>query len=79
MIKANDKIKTITIKRDNLGSFYICVSLEIKDKNRITTGKSVGIDFGLKTFLTLSDNTAINSPLIYLKSLKELKAKQRKG
>ncbi|WP_369608054.1 RNA-guided endonuclease InsQ/TnpB family protein, partial [Helicobacter trogontum] len=53
-------------------------SLEIKDKNRITTGKSVGIDFGLKTFLTLSDNTTINSPLIYLKSLKELKAKQRK-
>lgn len=38
----------------------------------------MGIDFGLKTFLTLSDNTTINSPLIYLKSLKELKAKQRK-
>ena len=72
------KIKTITIKRDNLGSFYICVSLETNAKNRITTGKSVGIDFGLKTFLTLSDNTTINSPLIYLKSLKELKAKQRK-
>ncbi len=78
VIKANDKIKTITIKRDNLGSFYICVSLETNAKNRITTGKSVGIDFGLKTFLTLSDNTTINSPLIYLKSLKELKAKQRK-
>lgn len=43
-----------------------------------TTAKSVGIDFGLKIFLTLSDNTSFNSPLIYLKSLKELKAKQRK-
>ena len=77
-IKTDDKIKTLTIKRDNVGDFYICVSLEIKDKARITTGKSVGIDFGLKTFLTLSDNTAINSPLIYLKSLKELRIKQRK-
>ena len=77
-INADDKIKTLTIKRDNLGSFYICVSLETKDKNHITTGKSVGIDFGLRTFLTLSDNTTINSPLIYLKSLKELKTKQRK-
>ena len=38
----------------------------------------MGIDFGLKTFLTLSDNTAINSPLFYLKSLKELRIKQRK-
>ena len=77
-INAEDKIKTITIKRDNLGSFYISVSLETKDKSHISTAKSVDIDFGLKTFLTLSDNTTINSPLIYLKSLKELKVKQRK-
>ena len=77
-IKFDDKIKTLTIKRDNLGAFYICVSLETKNKSRITTGKSVGMDFGLKTFLTLSDNTTINSPLIYFKSLKELRTKQRK-
>ena len=77
-IKVDDKIKTLTIKRDNLGAFYICVSLETKNKSRITTGKSVGMDFGLKTFLTLSDNTTINSPLIYFKSLKELRIKQRK-
>ena len=42
-ILADDKIKTLTIKRDNIGSFYICVSLETKDKVRITTGKSVGL------------------------------------
>ena len=77
-IKVDDKIKTLTIKRDNLGAFYICVSLETKNKSRITTGKSVGMDFGLKTFLTLSDNTKINAPLFYLQSLKELKTKQRK-
>ena len=78
LINIDDKIKTLTIKRDNLGAFYICVSLETKNKSRITTGKSVGMDFGLKTFLTLSDNTTINSPLIYFKSLKELRTKQRK-
>lgn len=74
----DDKIKTVTFKRDNLGSFYICISLETKDKIRIATGRSVGMDFGLKTFLTLSDNTTINSPLFYLKSSKDLKSKQRK-
>ena len=78
LINIDDKIKTLTIKRDNVGAFYICVSLETKNRNRITTGKSVGMDFGLKTFLTLSDNTTINSPLIYFKSLKELRTKQRK-
>ena len=77
-IKVDDKIKTLTIKRDNLGSFYICVSLETQDKHRITTGKSVGMDFGLKTFLTLSSNTKINAPLFYLQSLNKLKTKQRK-
>lgn len=77
-INDDDKIKTLTIKRDNVGAFYICVSLETKDKNRITTGKSVGMDFGLKTFLTLSSNTKINAPLFYLESLKELRIKQRK-
>ena len=77
-IKVDDKIKTLTIKRDNVGAFYICVSLETKNKNRITTGKSVGMDFGLKTFLTLSNNTKINAPLFYLQSLKELITKQRK-
>ena len=78
LINIDDKIKTITIKRDNLGAFYICVSLETKNKNRITTDKSVGMDFGLKTFLTLSNNTKINAPLFYLQSLKELRTKQRK-
>lgn len=31
-ILASDEIKTVTIKRDNLDSFYICVSLKTKDK-----------------------------------------------
>ena len=77
-INFDDKIKTLTIKRDNLGAFYICVSLETKNKSRITTGKSVGMDFGLKIFLTLSNHKKINAPLFYLNSLKELRTKQRK-
>lgn len=39
-------------------------TLEKEDlKYNVATGKSVGIDFGLKTFLTLSDKTEIESPL----------------
>ena len=57
------KIKTITIKRDNIGDFYICIALEQEEtKESITSGKIVGIDFGLKTFLTPLDNTKVKSP-----------------
>jgi putative transposase len=73
------KIKTITIKRDNIGDYYICISLE-KEYSKVsaTSGKIVGIDFGLKTFLVLSDGTQIEAPLYYLKHLKSLKQFQRK-
>ncbi|MGK0291336.1 MAG: putative transposase [bacterium] len=36
------------------------------------TGKSAGFDFGLKTFITPSKGTDINSPLFLKESLKEL-------
>ncbi len=73
------KIKTITIKRDNIGDFYIAITLEQEEvKKDITSGKIVGIDFGLKTFLTLSDNKIVTSPQYYLKYQKELKRVQRR-
>lgn len=80
------EIKTVTVKRDSLGDLYICVSIELaQEQENITTGKSVGIDFGLKKFLQLSDNTEVKSPLFHLKNLSKIKAlnrnlsKKRKG
>lgn len=68
-------IKTVIVKRDNIGDFYICITLQKEDlRYNVTSGKSVGIDFGLKTFLTLSDKTEIESPLYHLQNL----AKQKK-
>lgn len=78
-IQTEDKIKTVTIKRDSIGDYYLCVSLEtVAGQTHIASGNSVGIDFGLKTFLTLSDNTKIDSPKYYLNALNNLKQKQRK-
>lgn len=82
----NGVIKTVTVKRDNIGDFYICISLEIEDpKYNITSGKTVGIDFGLSRFLTFSDKKDIESPLFHLKNLSKLKrlnrnlSKKKKG
>jgi putative transposase len=73
------KIKTVTIKRDTLGDLYICVVTDFKDESpvRSTSGKMAGADFGLKTFLTLSDGTRHESPLFYKQSADLLKKASR--
>lgn len=77
-------IKTLTVKRDNLGDFWLLISAEvenIKSNNHAASGKSVGIDFGLKTFLTLGGRHLnlkdaegeIESPEYFLKSIGKIR------
>ena len=64
--RISGKVKTVTIKRDSLGDFYVCIVTDAKDFAVETrTGKSVGFDFGLKKFLTASDGKDIISPLFF--------------
>lgn len=58
------KIKTVTVRRSPLGDFYVLLSIEAEGKSigKTHNGASVGIDFGLKTYMTLSDGTRIQSP-----------------
>ena len=79
-------IKTVTIKRDGVGSIFLFVTTDVEEqfKNISATRKTAGFDFGLKTFLTGSDETEFQSPLFYKKSLsrrrvlsKELSRKRR--
>ena len=69
------KVKTLTVKRSPLGEYFIVMVL---DKAPITfrkthNGASVGIDFGLKTYMTLSDGTEIKNPQFMKESLTELR------
>lgn len=70
-----NKICTITIKRNNIGEFFIYIVVENDDYQTPLTrsGKSVGMDFGLKTFLTLSNSNKIESPLFFNQNIKEIK------
>jgi putative transposase len=67
-------IKRITIKRDRVGDLFLIVNLEEEKetKTSVMTGKIAGIDFGLKTFLTISDKTQIKSPLFYKTNIKAI-------
>jgi putative transposase len=76
------KIKTITIKRDRLGEFYIFISCDMEGisdsrKRKAMTGKTAGFDFGLKTFLTSSDSEEFISPEFFKRELKEIKKANR--
>jgi len=57
------KIKTVTIKRDRCGDFYVVITTDWNDVERLpTSGKSVGYDFGMKTFLVASDGKDVEAP-----------------
>ena len=57
------KVKTLTVKRDSLGDLYIYIVCETENNEILPrTGKSVGYDFGLRTFLTASDGNHVSSP-----------------
>ena len=69
-------IKTVTIKRDTVGDYYLyltCEDCEPSEK-RPLTGNVAGADFGMKTFLTLSDGTTIVSPEFYKQGLKAVRS-----
>ena len=78
-------IKTVTIKRDNVGDYYLYLVCEDSEPTEALplTGSVAGADnviqgmnliysqikFGMKTFLTLSDGIQIESPQFFKQSL----------
>ena len=77
-------IKQVTVKRDTLGDFYLTITTDLNgslvDRRPIQegltpeplTGETAGFDFGLKTFLTCSDETKYESPLFYKRSARKI-------
>lgn len=74
------EVKRLSVKRSPLGDYYICVVTDAEPKRYGKThdGASVGIDFGLKTYLTLSDGQRVENPQFLRRNLSRLrKASQR--
>jgi len=68
------KIKNLLIKRDRLNDLYLYVIIEKEEKPKkpIMTGKIAGMDFGLKTFLTISNKIKEESPLFFKAHIKKI-------
>ena len=71
-------IKTFTVKRTKTGDFYIYLSV-IQERSDIQSraGKAVGLDFGLKSFLTMDNGKKIDSPRWYMEALKDVRKAHR--
>ena len=73
-------VKRVSVKRSPLGDFYIVVVTDAEPARYRKThnGASVGIDFGLKTYLTLSDGTKMDNPRFLQNNLKQLRKASKK-
>ena len=73
-----EKVKRITVKRDSLGDFYFVLTCDVEPKpyKRLRHG-SIGMDFGVKTFLTLSDGSEIKNPEFFKQNMNKLRQKNR--
>jgi putative transposase len=68
-------VKTLTIKRTPLGELFMVVVVDSNSQPEVAfeTGKIAGFDFGLKTFLTCSDGSKIESPQFLKASLNDIR------
>ena len=70
-------IKTLTVKREPSSKWYAIFSCDVEDKTIEGRLPAVGVDFGLKSVVALSDGTTIEAPQFYRKSEQRLGRLQR--
>lgn len=76
--KIDGKIKQVIIKRYKSGRWFALVCVEQKENPLPKRNKRVGIDVGIKHFLTDSDGRQIENPKFYEKTLKRIRIEQKR-
>ena len=73
------KVKRIAIKRSRLGEYYLIIITDAESKayEKTHNGASVGIDFGLKTYMVMSDGTTVNNPQLLKSDIDKVRRKSR--
>lgn len=74
------KVKNVRVKRVHPGEYrlFIVTDSTPKPYHKTHDGAMVGMDFGLKTFLTLSDGTTVAAPLWLKANLNKLRKLQHR-
>jgi len=75
--KIKGKVKGVIVKHEKSGKWYAVVQVDEGVEQLPKTGKSVGIDVGVKHFITDSEGMHIENPRFYEKTLNNIKILQR--
>jgi len=77
------RIKQVIIKRYGSGAWFALICVEETETTKTETQKKevervIGIDLGIKSFLTDSEGRAIENPMFYERDLERLRVEHRK-
>jgi len=72
------RVKGVIVKRAKSDRWYAIFQVEEKPKPLPKTGRVIGIDLGLRHFLTDSDGRQVESPRFYRRTLDKIKRLQRR-
>ena len=76
-IPNNSKILSCTVSMNCCGQYFISVLVDTEINHKAKTGKSVGIDLGLKSFATLSDGIVIDNIKFFREKQSEIAKMQK--
>jgi putative transposase len=75
-LRFEGKILSYTVSKD-VDRWYVSIAVDSTCEELPKTGKTVGVDLGIKALATMSDGTTVENPNILKKALNKLARKQR--
>ncbi len=70
-------VKTITVKRDRVGDWFVVVTTEMQDIQPRKVNTTIGIDLGLKNLVTASSGESVDPPRFLRRTENRIKRAQR--
>lgn len=75
--KIKGEVKGVIVKRERSGKWYAIFQVEDEPELLPKTGKAVGIDVGIKHFLTDTEGRQVENPRFYERTLERIRTRQR--
>lgn len=76
-IPENSKLVSCTVSKNRSGQYFASILVETEKVYKPRTGKSVGVDLGIKTLATLSDGIIVENPNFLRENQAKLKRLQQ--
>lgn len=76
-IPDNARFISCTVSKNRSDQYFVSVLVETEQHYKQKTGKTVGVDLGIKTLATLSDGTTVENPHFLRENQAKLKMMQR--